>query len=140
MSEAEWEFAARAGTATPFWWGGSLSTELANYEGSRAFRDGLAGVFRNTTMPVGSFSANPWGIYQMLGNVWECCADFWHETYAGDGPTDGRAWEAGTQRGLRVLRGGAWDSLPEDVRAASRFAYPTAPRNSILGFRVARTL
>lgn len=140
LSEAEWEYAARAGTTGSFWWGASISTSEANYDGGRVFRGGQRGQFRNSTMPVGSFAANGWGIYQMNGNVWEWCRDFWHETYSGDGPRDGSAWAIGAQRGLRVLRGGAWDSPPEDLRATSRYPYPTQPRNSILGFRVARSV
>ena len=82
-SEAEWEHACRAGSSTPFWWGASISTDDANYNGNYTYGGGKKGQYRKATVPVESFKPNPWGLYQMHGNVWEWCADPWHENYRG---------------------------------------------------------
>ena len=92
------------------------------------------------TAPVGSYRANGFGLHDMLGNVWEWTEDCWHDSYAGQPPTDGRAWTSGGDCGLRVLRGGSWDSNPRDLRAANRGGNVDALRSNKLGFRVARTL
>ncbi len=114
-TEAEWEYAARAGTTTPFTFGASLSFEQANF---RPFQ-GEKGVFRQQTMSVGSFSPNGFGLYDMYGNVEEWCADYWHEHYNG-APTDGSAWLSGRDLNQRVLRGGSWGDFNHDCRSAAR--------------------
>jgi formylglycine-generating enzyme required for sulfatase activity len=137
-SESEWEYACRAGTETPFWWGASISTEDANYNGNDVYGDGSKGQYRKGTMPVESFQPNPWGLYQMHGNLWEWCADDWHENFH-DAPDDGRVWQGGDET-RRVLRGGSWGDCPRYLRAAKRIRYPSVNRSYIIGFRVARTL
>ncbi|HRX72040.1 MAG TPA: SUMF1/EgtB/PvdO family nonheme iron enzyme [Candidatus Competibacteraceae bacterium] len=109
-SEAEWEYAARAGTTTAFWWGNEIDPTRANYDGRSAYRNGARGAYRQRTVPVDDFQPNPFGLYQVHGNVWEWVQDSWHDDYQG-APTDGSAWEeAGS--GPRVLRGGSWDYVP----------------------------
>jgi len=139
-SEAEWEYACRAGTATPFWWGSSITPEQANYNGSvEPYKGGgKKGECRQKTLPVKSFEPNPWGLYQVHGNVWEWCEDLWHGNYNG-APSDGSAWTTGG-RGLRVLRGGSWNYYPRALRSAFRF-YGSflGLRTRFRGLRVART-
>ena len=137
-SESEWEYAARAGTTTPFHTGPTISTDQANYDGNYTFGAGPEGVNRGETVPVGSFPANAWGLHDMHGNVWEWTADCWNGSYAG-APTDGSAWETGDCT-LRVLRGGSWFNEPWDLRCAFRIGVTTGNRGNDVGFRVARTL
>jgi formylglycine-generating enzyme required for sulfatase activity len=143
LSESEFEYAARAGTATPFWWGSSITPDQANYEGSSSpYRGGgKTGLNRQKTVPVKSFQPNPWGLYQVHGNVWQWVEDCWHSTYDEDvsAPADGSAWIKGECKG-RVLRGGSWGSAPWSVRAASRDRYLPASATNSWGFRIARTL
>ena len=137
-SEAEWEYCCRAGTVTPFWWGHDISPDLANYFGLRTYNGGRPGRFRRRTVPVGAFAPNPWGLYQMHGNVWEWCADAWNDSYDG-APDDGSAWTSGkTHRA--VLRGGALNVPPYGLRAAYRYAENRASNDFETGFRVARDL
>jgi formylglycine-generating enzyme required for sulfatase activity len=138
LTEAEWEYAARAGTATPFWWGSSITPAQANYDGNHVYAGGGSkGEYREGTVPVGSFQPNPWGLYNVHGNVWEWCEDTWHDNYSG-APTDGSAWILGnTERG-RVVRGGSWLSNPALLRAAFRLWYSVVYNNC--GFRLARSL
>ena len=139
LSEAEREYAARAGTKTPFWWGASITPGEANYCGDRDpyTGGGQKGEYRGKTLPVGSLQANPWGLFQVHGNVSEWVEDCWHNNYDG-APQDGSAWTAGGCSS-RVLRGGAWSSSPSFLRAASRTGV-SSQRTGYLGFRVARTL
>jgi formylglycine-generating enzyme required for sulfatase activity len=138
LSEAEWEYAARAGTSTPFWWGGSITPAQANYDGRSLYAGGGSkGEFRRGTVPVGSFDPNAWGLYNVHGNVWEWCEDTWHDTYAG-APTDGSAWVSQGTKGGCVVRGGSWVDLPGDLRAAQRDG--NAVEYDLIGVRVARTL
>jgi formylglycine-generating enzyme required for sulfatase activity len=140
LSEAEREYVARAKTTTPFWWGGSITTVQANYDGSvdPYKAGGEKGESRRKTLPVKSFQPNPWGLYQVHGNVWEWVEDCWNDSYKG-APTDGSAWKAG-DCSRRVLRGGSWVNGPWCARAAYRGEGSTDSRNDLYGFRLARTL
>jgi formylglycine-generating enzyme required for sulfatase activity len=137
-SEAEWEYACRAGTETPFWWGKTITPNQANYAGNYGYNGGPTGEYRNRTVPVRSFDPNPFGLYQMHGNVWEWVEDCWNEGYAG-APTDGTAWTT-FECNLRVRRGGSWGVSPRFLRSAYRFGSDPVDRGYLLGFRVARTL
>ncbi|HEV7396860.1 MAG TPA: formylglycine-generating enzyme family protein, partial [Pyrinomonadaceae bacterium] len=111
-SEAEWEYAARAGTSTPFAFGPTITPELVNYDGDLPYGSTAKGLTRKGTIPVGSTGvANTFGLYDMHGNVWERCADDWHESYGGysTAPNDGSVWEGGSDPSLHVIRGGAWN-------------------------------
>jgi formylglycine-generating enzyme required for sulfatase activity len=138
LSEAEREYAARAGTATPFWWGSSISTQQANYDGESAYGGGSKGEFRQRTLPVESFQANPWGLYQVHGNIWEWTEDCSNENYNG-APSDGSAWTLG-DCSRRVLRGGSWYFSPDFTRSAFRVRLFSVNRTSTQGLRVGRTL
>jgi len=135
-SEAEWEYAARAGTTTARWWGDAIGTGNANCSGCGSKWDGTL------IAPVGSFGPNPFGLYDMLGNVWEWVDDCWNESYVG-APSDGGAWKSG-DCSKHVLRGGSWSNVPVFVRSATRSRADVAERDfdysSYAGFRVARTL
>ncbi|MGA2293376.1 SUMF1/EgtB/PvdO family nonheme iron enzyme [Bradyrhizobium sp.] len=120
-SEAEWELCCRAGTTTEFWWGDQISTDQANYDGSYPLSNGKRGEYRARTVAVDSFEPNPWGLYQVHGNVLEWCEDQVGESY-------------------RVLRGGSWFSDPAGLRSASRGRIRPDGRDFTAGFRVARTL
>ena len=137
LSEAEWEYVARAGTTAPYWWGSSITPAQANYYGYKGFP--ALGQVRKATMPVGHFEANPWGLYNVHGNVSEWCRDIWHENYDG-APTDGSAWVDSGDPSARVIRGGSWYLFREFLRSAYRNRYPVDHRNHCLGFRVRRTL
>ena len=136
QSESEWEYVARAGTTTPFYFGSTISTDQANYDGDYTYGTGHKGLYRVTTVPVGSFSANAWGVHDMHGNVWEWVEDCHNYSYVG-APTDGSAWESG-DCAKRVLRGGSWDYEPRVLRSASRIRNSTEIRFIDYGFRVAR--
>ena len=131
-SEAEWEYAARAGSGGMYSWGDDVGWRRANCEGCGSQWDDRRAA------PVGSFAPNGFGVYDMHGNVWEWVQDCLNRDYDG-APTDGTAWLRG-DCGRRVLRGGSWASGPEDLRAASRGRQATDDRNYLIGFRVARTL
>jgi formylglycine-generating enzyme required for sulfatase activity len=139
-SEAEWEYACRAGTTTPFWTGATISTDLANYDGNYIYGNGRKGVWRKATVAVDdpSFPANRFGLSHMHGNVQEWCEDVWHDDYAG-APNDGSAWTDGDPT-RRVLRGGSWYYIPWDLRSASRVRVAPGNRFVNAGFRVARML
>lgn len=139
LSEAEWEYAARAGTTTPFWWGSSITTMQANYDGNYTYGGGAKGEYRQRTVPVDDFERNPWGLYQVHGNVWELCEDVWHDNYNG-APTDGSAWLKGGDASRRVVRGGSWYIYPQNLRSAFRGRNTTTNRSYTQGFRLARTL
>ena len=147
LSEAEWEYAARAGTSTSRYWGDQESAQCAHANGAdetareqyanwtvAPCRDGAVHSAR-----VGSFGENRFELSDMLGNVWELVEDCRHEDYAG-APTDGRAWVSGGDCDLRVLRGGSWNNLPRVLRSAIRDGVSTEDRLSLIGFRIARTL
>jgi formylglycine-generating enzyme required for sulfatase activity len=130
-SEAEWEYAARAGTETKYWWGNEIGNNRANC------RNSSCGDKFNNTSPVGSFSANPFGLYDTVGNVWEWVADGWHDDYT-NAPNDGRIWAEGADKSVRVLRGGSWNYYSLSSRAADRYRYFPDYRDFNLGFRVVR--
>ncbi|MGD0026303.1 MAG: SUMF1/EgtB/PvdO family nonheme iron enzyme [Xanthobacteraceae bacterium] len=138
LSEAEREYVTRAGTTTPFWWGNSISTSQANYNGDLTYGNGVKGEKRGRTVPVDSFAPNPWGLYQVHGNVWDRTEDCYHDSYQGV-PADGSAWTSGDCN-LRVVRGGSWYDNPASLRSANRGRNTTGFRSSNLGFRVGRTL
>ena len=136
-SETEWEYACRAGTTTPFAFGDTLTTELANYVGEHTYRLEPKGIYRHTTTDVGSFPPNAFGLFDMHGNLLEWCADAWHDTYAG-APADGSAWPR--QRAVyRVMRGGCWHDPPNLCRSATRLKFKATEGEDYCGFRVALT-
>ncbi len=130
-SEAEWEYACRAGTPTEYSWGNTVGQNNANCNGCGSRWD------NKSTSPVGSFEPNPWGLYDMHGNVFEWCQDCWHDDYK-NAPTDGRAWgeENGGDCGRRVVRGGSWGNDPFFLRSAFRFRYTSVFRYNHIGFRL----
>ena len=135
-SEAEWEYACRAGTKTPFYFGETITTDLANYIGNSSYGKGPTGKYRKETTPVGHFKvANNFGLCELHGNVWEWCADPWHGNYEG-APTDGSVWKEEGDDSKRVLRGGSWFNVPWDCRSASRDFNPPGGRDNDIGFRV----
>ena len=136
-SEAEWEYACRAGTTTPFHFGNNITGDLANYDATMIFANEFKGELREETTPVGQFPPNSFGLYDMHGNVWEWCLDNWHDSYQG-ATTDGSAWiEADdNENNHRVLRGGSWYSLPSDCRSANRYSYDSNLDNYNIGLRV----
>jgi formylglycine-generating enzyme required for sulfatase activity len=140
-SEAEWEYACRAGTKTPFHFGETITTDLANYNGNYTYGQEPKGVYREETTEVGSFGvANNFGLYDMHGNVYEWCLDDWHDNYT-DAPADGSAWFSSDDKlsdktGRAVLRGGSWINNPQNCRSASRDDSYRVYRYYNFGFRV----
>jgi formylglycine-generating enzyme required for sulfatase activity len=157
-SEAQWEYACRAGTTTPFAFGETLTSEVANYDASQIYENGTKGKVREQTTPVGMFPANAWGLHDMHGNVWEWCLDDWHDSYEG-APEDGSAWllqgpgldrgkgkgrqgneiksgGEGKETGDRLLRGGSWGVHPRGCRSAARGLFAPDDANDGVGFRV----
>jgi formylglycine-generating enzyme required for sulfatase activity len=144
-SEAQWEYACRAGSATPFHFGETISSELANYDGTSTYGDGPKGKYRKQTTPVGMFPANAWGLKDMHGNVWEWCLDQWHPSYEG-APMDASAWvDAYIKRAdvnkddrfiSRLLRGGSWLNHPGGCRSAYRNHHRPGEVGILVGLRV----
>jgi formylglycine-generating enzyme required for sulfatase activity len=120
-SEAEWEYACRAGTTTPFYFGETITPELVNYNSNYTYGNGPKGEYRQQTTPVGQFPPNAFGLYDMHGNVREWCADEWHENYQ-NAPTDGSIWLNG-KKNRSPLRGGSWANNPNYCRSAIRYNY-----------------
>ena len=136
LSEAEWEYACRAGTTTPFHFGETITPELVNYDGGYPYANAPKGLCRRETTDVGSFPPNAFGLYDMHGNVWEWCSDTWHSNYNG-APTDGSSWETGPHD-FRVIRGGSWSSYGLNCRSADRgFSTYHFRGHWTIGFRVA---
>jgi len=148
-SEAQWEYACRAGRMTPFHFGTTITPELANYDGNASYADGTKGLYRRQTTPVGMFPANDWGLHDMHGNVGAWCLDHWHNSYEG-APPDGSAWlnptdpnkkqttEKGndSEKGPRLLRGGSWLIFPRNCRSAYRHHFRPVNAYGSVGFRV----
>ncbi|MEH2410584.1 caspase, EACC1-associated type [Nostoc sp.] len=144
-SEAEWEYACRAGTTTPFYFGETITTDLANYRGTDwdyngtvypgNYAQGPKGEYRGQTTDVGKCPANPFGLFDMHGSIWEWCLDEWHENYNG-APRDGSAWIVDNDNQSRLLRGGSWDFNPWNCRSAIRGYRARDSWFSHVGFRV----
>jgi formylglycine-generating enzyme required for sulfatase activity len=148
-SEAQWEYACRAGTTTPFHFGETIDSAISNYRAQDweidksttypgKYGQGKLGVFRQSTTAVGSFKvANAFGLYDMYGNVWEWCMDHWHDSYI-NAPNDDSAWidENASENDYRLLRGGSWSSDPGYCRSASRSWSGAGLRDYYIGFRV----
>jgi len=138
-SEAEWEYAARAGSSTPRPWGNANARDFANYGAEQCCAPFATGRDRWLyTSPVGSFRSNAFGLYDMLGNVWQRSSDCGHADYSG-APRDGAAWVAGGDCTTRVVRGGAWFGSFDELRSAVRAADPAEFRKNDIGFRVVRS-
>ncbi|WP_244142145.1 bifunctional serine/threonine-protein kinase/formylglycine-generating enzyme family protein [aff. Roholtiella sp. LEGE 12411] len=135
-SEAEWEYACRARTTTPFHFGETLIPSLANYNNNSIYSAGSQGTNYGQTSLVGSFPANAFGLYDMHGNVWEWCADHWHDNYDG-APSDSSVWLSNDESQSRLVRGGSWKSSLRLCRSAYRSWNPQDGRGNLLGFRVA---
>ncbi len=135
LSEAEWEYACRAGTTTPFYFGETITSDLVNHKGSSPYANAPKGLNRRKTTDVGSFPPNAFGLYDMHGNVWEWCSDEWYENYNAT-PTDGSSWEPGTDN-TRLLRGGSWSYCAVFCRSAFRLGYGAVLKGWRWGFRVA---
>jgi formylglycine-generating enzyme required for sulfatase activity len=136
-SEAEWEYAARAGTTTPFYFGETITTDLANYNGTDSYASEPKGQYRQHTTDVGIFRPNAFGLYDMHGLVWEWCQDDWHDTYQ-DAPTDGSAWLTNDSTKVpKMLRGGSWNTAPRACRSGDRLCRSPDDRYyDEFGFRV----
>ncbi len=135
-TEAEWEYACRAGSMSPFHFGEAMLAAWANYEGGSPYADAPRSLYRQKTIPVGSLgSPNAFGIYDMHGNVWEWCLDTWHENYF-QAPEDGRSWERVGDSFVKVIRGGAWNSFAGECRAGARNRITSPFKRNEIGFRV----
>jgi formylglycine-generating enzyme required for sulfatase activity len=138
LSEAEWEYAARAGTTTPFAFGDSISPSQANFDGSTD-GSGPSEVNRKKTLPVGSFPPNAFGLHDMHGNAWEWVEDCWHDDYTAEAPTDGSPWRKDGCRG-HVGRGGSWEDSQSELRSSARTGGFKDEMSSTDGLRIARGL
>ena len=131
-TEAEWEYACRADTNTPFYTGYNITTSQANYNGNNPYNNNAKGEYRQRTVAVGSFSPNPWGLYEMHGNVWEWCND-WFGTYSSSAQTNPQGATSGTSK---VHRGGSWNNIARYCRSAIRYYHTPSNRSYLIGFRV----
>jgi formylglycine-generating enzyme required for sulfatase activity len=142
LTEAEWEYAARAGTTTAFHTGATITTDQANFNGNGTYAGSPEGIYRKKTVPVGSLNTpNAFGLHDMHGNVMELVEDCWHADYNG-APTTGRAWQQSHMGDCsrRVTRGSSWDYKPASLRSAARGWVKTDYKYEGLGFRLARNL
>jgi formylglycine-generating enzyme required for sulfatase activity len=139
-TEAEWEYACRAGTATPFYFGETVSTDQANYDGTYAYGEGREGDYREKTVPVNSFEPNGWGLYNMHGNVWEWCEDWYDGDYYKGRPSPDFDPQGPPGGDSKVLHGGSWDDDPKLLRSAYRLRYLPASKYNTCGFRIARSI
>ena len=134
-TEAEWEYACRAGTTTPFSFGDNITPEQVNYNGDYPYAEAKKGLYREEAVDVKSLPPNPWGLYEMHGNVWEWCEDWYQEKYEQDKKVNPK----GPSRGdARVVRGGGWNSLGQHVRSAYRYRIEPGNRHVYIGFRLAQ--
>jgi formylglycine-generating enzyme required for sulfatase activity/uncharacterized caspase-like protein len=139
-TEAEWEYACRAGTETPFHFGETLTADLASYDATLPYKAAPKGNKREKAAPVGNFQvANSFGLFDMHGNVWEWCLDHWHESYDG-APTAGEAWLDNHENFNRVLRGGSWQNEPLRCRSACRWYGSIDEKANNIGFRIIQQL
>ncbi|WP_446811473.1 formylglycine-generating enzyme family protein [Methylomonas sp. 2BW1-5-20] len=136
-SEAQWEYACRAGTTTPFSFGDNISPEQVNYDGNSPYAGAKKGVYREKTVPVKSLPANPWGLYEMHGNLWEWCQDVWQKDLGSAAAVDPLTRPDVDTGGARVLRGGSWRYDGRYVRSSIRNHYEPDYRRSYIGFRLA---
>ena len=134
-TEAEWEYACRGETTTPFHFGSTTTTELSNYNGEYVYGSGLVGEYRHETTDVDRFYPNKFGLYDLYGNVAEWCADTWHDNYD-HAPQDGSAWMSDDTNKLRVLRGGSWLHLPSCCRSSQRLKSAPSSKSDAFGFRI----
>ncbi|WP_293056691.1 bifunctional serine/threonine-protein kinase/formylglycine-generating enzyme family protein [Okeania sp. SIO2B3] len=134
-SESQWEYSCRAGTTTPFYFGETITSELANYNGNYIYGKAPKSNYLQETTNVGIFPPNAFGLYDMHGNVWEWCLDIWHDNY-NDAPNDGSVWERGENSNQRIIRGGSWNNNPNHCRSAFRFNNYVDNCIMNLGFRV----
>ncbi len=137
-SEAEWEYACRAGTTTNFAFGSSLSSAQANFDGNYPYGGAPKGIYRKKTSPVGSFAPNAFGLFDMHGNVREWCEDDWHDNYNG-APADGSAWVGARRGSLRVIRGGSWPLGAASCQSSYRDIRKPDSGDAAIGFRLVRT-
>ncbi len=134
-SEAEWEYACRAGTTTPFYFGETITTDLVNYDGNFPYGSAPKREYRQQTTDVGKFPPNSFGLYDMCGNIWEWCQDVYNDNYQG-APTDGSPWLTGKNNNIKLLRDCSWIDLAEACRSAERNSDARMNRNYHVGFRV----
>lgn len=130
-TEREWEYACRAGTQTPFSTGDTITSDLANYVGTQVYRSEASGNYRGSTVPVGAFPPNAFGLHDLHGNVWEWCSDSWRDSYGASHKRDSGEF--------RVLRGGSWMDSPAKLRSASRVSHAAGEQSRVIGFRVSCT-
>jgi formylglycine-generating enzyme required for sulfatase activity len=128
-SESQWEYAARAGQTSDYYWGATIGN-------NNAVCDGCGSLWDSTSVaPIGSFSANGFGLYDMHGNVWEWVEDCWHDNYEG-APNDGTTWKEASKCRKRVLRGGSWTNEKENLRTSTRFRGYSIKKDQDIGFRI----
>jgi eukaryotic-like serine/threonine-protein kinase len=137
-SEAEWEYACRAGTITPFAFGKTITPAVVNYDGNYPYIDAAKGEYRQKTTPVGSYPPNLFGLYDLHGNVWEWCLDEWMNNYNLVPPDSGARGNISSRDGNkgRLLRGGSWYNIAQLCRTANRYCVAASYRNYNIGFRV----
>jgi eukaryotic-like serine/threonine-protein kinase len=135
-SEAEWEYACRADSISPFHFGPTITPELVNYDGNYSYGSAAKGEYRKETTPVGSFPANGFGLHDMHGNIWEWCEDVYHKSYQG-APTNSSAWVSGADTSFRLVRGGSGNSYAKSCRSADREGWNIDGRSPFSGFRLA---